>query len=56
MKKVVLLFAVLGSVFFAGCAKEDTAETETTVESTNPATGEETQTEVTTEVTTETAQ
>lgn len=37
MKKAALLFAVLGSIFFAGCAtQEESATVETTEEVTTP--------------------
>lgn len=55
MKKAALLFAVLGSIFFAACAKEESKTVETTEEVTTPD-GDTQQTNVEATVTTETQQ
>lgn len=47
MKKVALLLGILGSCFFAGCAKEESATVETQTES--PAGETTAETTVTTE-------
>ncbi len=53
MKKAMLLLAVLGSVFFAGCAKEDSATMDSSTEVKNPD-GSSTEVKVDADITTET--
>ncbi len=53
MKKAALLFAILGSVFFAACDKQE-SDTESTVETVDPNTNETVEVETDTTVTTDT--
>lgn len=54
MKKAAMLFAVLGSVFFAACDRQESETVESTTETVEPATGETVDVETDTTVTTET--
>lgn len=53
MKKLALMLAVLGSVFFSACDKQESADVDSTVETVTPG-GEVVEVETEVEVTTET--